>query len=969
MNIPRIPRATYRVQLNRDFGFSQTAAIAPYLHALGISHLYCSPFLKARAGSSHGYDIVDHNALNPELGSREDFNRLSEVLKRHGMGLILDLVPNHMGVGGNDNPWWLDVLENGPASEYAEFFDIDWQPAKPELAARVLLPLLEDHYGKVLEASLLQLQFDANRGQFSIAYHEHRFPIDPRSYPLVLRPALDSLTRGLGASHTACSKCQELIGRFEALPPRWQIAPEQRRTRQYDKETAKLELVTACATHEELRRELADQVQRFNGRTAEPGDFEALHELLEQQAYRLAFWRVAADEINYRRFFDINTLAGLRMERPEVFEATHRLVLELIRQDRLHGLRLDHPDGLYDPASYFARLRAMTTTALGPSDRGPLYTVAEKILARDEPLPPDWHVHGTTGYEFANLLGGLFVHPDGKRPLTRLYRRFTGRLGSFEDLVYECKKLVMHSLLAGELQVLANLVDRFSEADRRTRDYTLNALRDALQEFVACLPVYRTYLSEAGATDQDRSYIHQALTAARRRSPSADLTVFDFLEQLFTQAANGEAPEIVPFVMKLQQYSAPVMAKGLEDTSLYVDNRLLALNEVGGNPRDFGTAIGEFHDENLLRARQWPHSMLTTSTHDTKRSEDVRARLAVLSELPDLWQKRVSVWSRIHRRHKREVHGELLPSRNDEYLLYQTLVGAWPPGAASAPGDFAGRIEAYMIKAVREAKRHTSWLSPNAEYETALTGFVRGVLGSRRFLADFLPFQQQVARLGLLNSLSQTLIKLTAPGVPDIYQGCETWNFTLVDPDNRRPVDFAHLQSQLQSLIELEQTAPPAELPPTLRNMADDGRAKLFVTMRTLRCRAAAPSLFRDGDYRPLATDGPRAAHLVAFARTLGSRQLVIVAPRWMSRLSPSFPAGSAWPDPAAWLDTLIEAPSADCSFTDILSGNVLTPVELNGRHWLPVHRALAAFPVALLQAGASLTEPAGSPSRSATSE
>jgi len=949
MKLPHIPRATYRVQLNREFGFAQAAAIVPYLQALGISHLYCSPFLKARAGSSHGYDIVDHNALNPELGSRDEFNQLTEVLKHHGMGLILDLVPNHMGVGGNDNPWWLDVLENGPASEYADFFDIDWQPAKPELAARVLLPLLEDHYGKVLEAALLRLKFDVTRGQFSIAYHEHRFPIDPRTYPLILRPALESLTRGVGAGHAASSRCLELIGRFEALPPRWQIAPEPRRLRQHDKETAKQELASACAAHPELHHELDDQVQRFNGEAGEPDGFELLHELLEQQAFRLAFWRVAADEINYRRFFDINTLAGLRMERLEVFEATHRLVLELVRQDRLHGLRLDHPDGLYDPASYFARLRAMTTAALGSPDRAPLYTVAEKILGRDEPLPSDWHVHGTTGYEFANLLGGLFIHPDGKRPLTRLYRRFTGRLGSFDDLVYECKKQVMHSLLAGELQVLANLVDRFSEADRRTRDYTLNALRDALQEFVACLPVYRTYLSEVGATDQDRSYIRQALTAARRRSPTADLTVFDFLEQLFTQAADGQAPAIVPFVMKLQQYSAPVMAKGFEDTSLYVDNRLLALNEVGSDPRDFGTAIEEFHDENLLRAQQWPHSLLTTSTHDTKRSEDVRARLAVLSEMPELWQKRVSVWSRIHRRRKREVHGELLPSRNDEYLLYQTLVGAWPPGASGVSADFHERIEAYMIKAVREAKRHTSWLSPNFEYETALTEFVRGVLGSRRFLADFLPFQQQVARGGMLNSLAQTLVKLTAPGVPDIYQGCETWNFSLVDPDNRRPVDFGYLQSQLQSLIELERTAAPSTVAGTLHEDVNDGRAKLFVTALVLRYRTEMPELFRDGDYLPLVSEGPKAMHLCAYARTLGAHQTIVVVPRWVSRLLPE--TGAIMPPPEAWQDTWIGLPSVHKRYRNVITGQVLEAKPEQEHSRLAADELFRTFPVALLQA------------------
>jgi len=950
MNPPRIPRATYRLQLHRGFGFRQATAIVPYLHALGISHIYCSPYLRARAGSHHGYDIVDHNSINPELGGQEAFLDFVSTLNQHGMGQILDLVPNHMGIGGDDNPWWLDVLENGPSSSYAEYFDIDWQPVKPELAARVLLPFLEDHYGKVLEAGLLTLRFDAEHGTFSIHYHEHRFPLDPRSYLQVLAIAVEALATGAGPDHSHVRAARELLTLLEALPPRWQLSPDARRKRARDKEIAKQQLTALCAVSPALRQSIKEAVLQLNGEPERPGRFDALHELLEQQAYRLAYWRVAADEINYRRFFDINSLAALRMELPDVYAATHRRVLAMIGNGQLHGLRIDHPDGLFDPAAYYARLEQSVAEALHVPDPLPVYTVAEKILSRDETLPRDWRIHGTSGYEFASLVNGLYVHPDGERPLTRLYAAVAGPTPDFADIVYNCKKLVMRTLLAGELQVLAGLLDRLSEADRNTRDYTLPTLRSALQEYIACLPVYRTYLTADGSSDKDRKYMASALKEARRRSPADEDTVFHFLAQLLLREEQTEPlrQDWLQFVMKLQQFTAPVMAKGLEDTSLYCYHRLVSLNDVGCDPRRFGVAVAEFHEVTRERAAAWPHSLLTTSTHDSKRSEDVRARLNVLSECPEDWQEHVRRWTRRHRRLKRDVEDNLAPSANDEYLLYQTLVGMWPPGEFEPAGLVAlrQRVTDYMRKAVREAKQHSSWLQPHVEYEAALDEFIAELLKAppgNSFLDDFLPFQRRIAQLGMLNSLSQTLIKLTAPGVPDLYQGNELWEFSLVDPDNRQPVDFDSRATLLDALCQ--KGAP--DLHALTAHLAN-GRAKLYLTWRALQFRAAEPELFSNGDYRPLQVTGAHADKVCAFARTGPTTHAVTIAPRWFSRLMPE--SDQAIPDSAAWQDTRVEVPPSSLTAVNFLSGQSHAAIVEDGRHWISLREVLSDFPVALLQ-------------------
>lgn len=942
------PRATYRLQLHRGFTFDDAAQIVPYLAELGISHCYCSPYLKARAGSTHGYDIVDHNALNPEIGDEAGLDRFVAALHAHGMGQILDIVPNHMAVGGDDNAWWLDVLENGPASPYAGYFDIDWRPVKEELRGRVLLPVLPDHYGKVLEDGALRLEYDAQRGEFSVRFYEHRFPVDPGTYPLIL------VDGGIGPEGGPLRALHELVAAFRQLPDRRDLDPQRRELRRRDMALLKARLA-ALGEQSAVAVWLGERVEAFNGRPGEPGSFDDLHRLLEAQPYRLAYWQVAADEINYRRFFDINTLAGLRVEAEEVFEATHHRVLELVAQGVVDGLRVDHPDGLYDPAEYYRRLQqrlqAVSTDASG------VYLVAEKILAAYEHLPTDWAINGTTGYEFSAVVNGLFVDPGAERRLDRLYARFLGRPADFDELLYERKRLVIRAILSSELMVLANLLDRIAESDRYTRDYTLNGLREALTEIVACFPVYRTYLTPGQVSEQDRRFLQWAVAQAKRRSPASDISIFDFIHRLLLFEGDAELPAAerfrrVQFVMRLQQYTAPVTAKALEDTALYSYNRLVSLNEVGGDPRNFGASPAAFHHANLERAQHWPQAMLATSTHDSKRSEDVRARLDVLSELPEQWRRQLARWSQLSRARKREVDGRRAPSRNDEYLLYQSLLGAWP----LEPLDEAGlaalreRITAYMLKAIKEAKVHTSWINPNPEYEAAMAGLVDSLLSSpeNAFVHSFAPFAQRIARFGLYNSLSQVLLKLTAPGVPDVYQGNELWTFALVDPDNRRPVDYGRRRGLLDAIRD-EVTGAP-DLGGWVRGLLDtldDGRAKLYLTWRVLNFRREQPALFRAGGYQPLTVEGPRAEHLVAFARIRDGEVAIAIAARFFARL---LGEGEGAPVGALWADTWIALPdqAVQRPLHNVLTGAVVEPALRDGAPVLAAAAVLDRFPVAL---------------------
>ena len=957
-----IPRATYRLQFNRQFTFDDAVALVPYLQELGVSHCYASPYLKARSGSPHGYDIVDHNALNPEIGDDRSFGRFVTALARHGMGHILDFVPNHMGVGGDDNAWWLDLLENGQASSYADFFDIDWHPHEKALRGKVLVPFLGGYYGDLLENGELHLAFDAQRGEFSVWYLQHRFPLDPRTYPGILEYGLERLKERLGADQPRLAEYQSLSTAFTHLPARRERAAAKLEERRRDKEVHKRHLAELCTAEPRIGAFIEENVASLNGEPGEAATFDRLHEVLEGQAYRLAYWRVAADEINYRRFFDINDLAGLRMERPEVFAATHRLVLQLVAEGKLDGLRIDHADGLYDPAGYFTRLRMEIHAALAeraePAGGGTapdFYLVAEKILIGPERLVDGWPVQGTTGYDFANAVNDLFVNPAAQRDLDRIYARFIGQRGDFAEMLFQCKQLVMEAQLSSELTMLADMLDGIAQSDRHTRDFTRNGCRGAVAMLVACFPVYRSYIAANRVSEDDRRYVEAAVAQAKKRSPG-DVSIFDFIRRILLEDTG--APEAsrrrraARFALKLQQYTAPVMAKAQEDTAFYRYHRLVSLNEVGGDPRRFGTTPAAFHRANQERAQKWPYAMLTTSTHDTKRSEDVRARIDVLSELTDEWRKRVGRWARFARRHKRMVDGIPAPSRNDEYLFYQTLLGVWPlesPGER-AFDDLRERVLRYMLKAVKEAKTHTSWLNPNLAYEEALDYFVMAMLdrtGRNPFLADFLPFQARVARFGLWNGLSQQLLKLTAPGVPDIYQGTEVWDFSLVDPDNRRPVDYRRRRDLLHRLRAVARGRDGARLAQDLMEHPEDGRAKLFVTWRALEARHRFPEVFAGGAYLPLAVTGAQADHAVAFARQANGRTVITIANRWFATLlgdEKRLPVGEA-----VWTDTGIELPDPAAAWENLFTGETVRPDATGDKPRLSLARTLACFPVALL--------------------
>ena len=958
-----IPRATYRVQLHRDFTFSDAAALVPYLARLGVSHLYCSPFLRARAGSRHGYDIIDHNALNPEIGSRDDFEQLVATLREHGMGMLIDVVPNHMGVLGADNGWWLDVLENGAASMFAEFFDIDWASSDPALTGRVLLPILGDQYGVVLERGELKLAFEPDSGSFLLRYYEHRLPIDPGSYPQLLAAAQRLLAPNALPS-AAVDALASLAAALGHLPGRQVTDESMRAERHRDKEVHKRQLAQLAREHPPLLEAIERAVTVLNGSPEDRAGFAALDGLIEQQAYRLAYWRVAADEINYRRFFDINELAALRMERPEVFDATHRLVLDLAASGKVDGLRIDHPDGLLDPAGYFRRLQeryaqltgqpgAIAVSRQGPP-AWPLYVLAEKIVAPHEQLPSDWALSGTTGYRFANLVNGLFVDPGARTRLDRAWRAFVGEEAEdFELLAYRCRRVVMATSLSGELTVLANALLRLARADRRTRDFTLNSLRQALAEIVACFPVYRTYVVDKPSA-QDRRFIDWAVSRARRSGRAADASVLDFIRNvLLGNPPAGAAPELPDgyraFARRLQQFTAPVTAKGIEDTAYYRHHRLVALNEVGGDPDIFGITVTAFHGASRDRAKRWPHTMLATSTHDTKRSEDVRARLDVISELPGVWRLAVRRWSRINRSKRRASEGEPAPSRNDEYLLYQMLVGSFPAGELDDDrlADYRRRIVEYMLKAAREAKRHTSWINPDPSYEEALAGFVEALLGrleGNLFLDDLRAALPPFVRWGAYNALSMAALKMASPGVPDIYQGEELIELALVDPDNRRPVDYARRGRLLDEMAAIAAGHDREAALAALRRRPEDGRLKLWTIWSALQLRREQPRLFAAGDYRPLPAQGAKARHVVAFGRVHEQAALVAIAGRLYAGLAlepERPPVGNLWADTAVDLSSL----PAGGRWRDALTGRTLDA----GGGSLPLDYAFATLPVALL--------------------
>ena len=953
-----VPRATYRLQLHGDFGFVHATALIPYLARLGVSHVYCSPYLRSRSGSRHGYDVIDHAALDPELGTGGDFERFVAALKAYGMGQILDMVPNHMAVMGADNAWWQDVLEHGPASAYADWFDIDWNPTDTDLLGKVQLPVLGDHYGAVLERGELALRFEPATGSFAVWYHDHRLPLDPRTYPRILGSALAAL-RAVGATAGLVAALESIDTEFANLPSRGD-PPTTHGARAQAAAELKTRLAALARDSPELASALTAGVDMFAPGHA-TGAIDMLHELLERQAYRPAYWRVAADEINYRRFFDVNDLAALRVENEVVFDATHGLVLDLLARGAVDGLRIDHVDGLFDPAQYCRRLQRTFAARAGSAPDAaaaarPLYVVVEKILAADERLPDLWPVHGTTGYDFANQVNGIFVDPGAERRLTRAWRAFVGEEGlSFAETCYRGRRLVMAYALAGDITMLAGRLLRIARGDRRTRDFTLNSLRRTLAEIAAAFPVYRTYVAEASAPE-DRHRIGLAIARARARTFVVDPTIFAFVARvLLVEPGTDTAPARVAAVrdaaMKFQQFTAPVAAKGVEDTAFYAFNRLVSLNDVGGDPEQFGITVPVFHRHNHERARRWPHTLIATSTHDSKRSEDVRARVDAISEESAAWRLMVRRWSRMNRAHKRDTEGVAAPSANDEYMFYQTLVGTFPPDARGhALATYTRRIASYMRKASREAKRRTSWINVDAAYEEALDRFVRETLdGDSAFVADLALQARAFAWFGGLTSISMALIKFTAPGVPDCYQGNECVDLSLVDPDNRRPVDFARRRVMLEQLESIARM-PARERAACVRNLLrapDDGSAKLWGILQALALRRVDAELFAHGDYRALRTAGSKSRHVIAYVRSLRGRGIVVVAGRLFASLG--FPAGTPPLGANAWGDTMV---ALDPVRTGTPLVDALTGTQCSAAPLLPIADLFAHFPGAILRYG-----------------
>ncbi len=1033
-------RATYRFQFTGQCTFAAALEQIPYLHELGISHLYASPYLKARPNSAHGYDVCEHDVINPELGGEAGLHTLVTALREHGMGHIVDIVPNHTSAT-TFNPLWADVLENGRNSPYSNFFDIDWEPVKEELHDKVLLPILGQQYGDVLEGGQLILNFQD--GGFTINYFDNRLPIGSRMYLPILSHNLDDLRTTLGPTSEECSEYESILNAIGNLPRSTDTLPHEVVIRQREKEIIKRRLRELCARSAEVEAFVQKNVTLFNGVIGDPSSFDQLDSLLNEQPYRLCHWRAASDEINYRRFFDINELAALSMELPEVFLRTHTAIARQLAAGKLDGVRIDHIDGLLAPEQYLWRLQWMylAETAkvifreqagdpfvaadwqqvapellqqvsqrlgmpnLSPDDllailgddaprdlppvtldadappptpnlsnrttlHWPLYVVVEKILGAEEPLPESWPTAGTTGYDFLTTLGGLFISRSGLKEITRTYDLFLKEHIDFDTTAAACKQTILKFAMSSELQMLAQRVNRISEQHRRSRDYTLNTLRHVLREILVCFPVYRTYPGPGGVSDRDRRFTQMAVARAKRKNPTVEPAAFDFIQDLLLlKHPPGSTPEAIRerelFAGRFQQVTSPVMAKGVEDTAFYVYCPLASANEVGGEPRQPVRSVEQFHRENIDRSEHNPFALLATSTHDTKRSEDVRSRITVLSEIPSRWRKRINHWSRTNRALVREIDGLRAPSRNDEYLFYQTLVGAWPIDVPTAEqlAELTARMQQYMEKASHEAKQRTSWITPNVGYDAALREFIAGALAptgkKNRFLTDFVSFHEEILDYGLYTALSQTTLKLTSPGVPDIYQGQELWDFSLVDPDNRRPVDYS-LRRWLLGEVRTALTGPADERTAFVSHLGHhprDSRSKLIITSALLQLRGQFPDLFTRGRYLPLQADGSQAGNVVSFARQFtpadGSPQaLVVVVPRSIARLMerlaiPDDPTRAPLGE-RAWEETTVSlSEPLGSTWTNVFTGASLRTDFTD----TPVADLLNDFPVAVLLA------------------
>jgi (1->4)-alpha-D-glucan 1-alpha-D-glucosylmutase len=954
--------ATYRLQFTKAFRFADAEALVPYLHRLGISHIYASPVFEARPGSTSGYDTCNFSRINPELGGEEDLHSLVRALHQHGMGIVIDFVPNHMSAHPQWNVWWRNVLANGPSSPDSEYFDIDWFPANSNLHGKVLLPILGKQYGEVLESGELRIAYQ--NGEFCLLYADYNLPLNPRQMKMLLRHRLQELASEEGVEPETLQEYESILFQLDHIPGYLQAGSEARVDRERETQIATRRLIYLIRESAALRRHLERVIEEFNGQPGKPESFDLMHELLEQQPYRLSYWRTAMQEINYRRFFDINELIGIRMEYEPLFRVAHARLIELAENGAIDGVRLDHIDGLLDPQQYLLQLRAATVSV-----GRPFYVVVEKILARQEWLSPEWPVEGATGYEYLALLNGLWVKEANLAEIESIYRNFREQMQPDRDVVYRAKRLITATLMASELNVLAHELNNLSEQSRRSRDNTLDGLQEALREVVACFPVYRTYISAQGFSSVDEMAINEAIGQATRRNPTLDSSFFEFIRTHICPVRQPDEPEEIfaqrlRFAMKFQQYTSPVQAKGMEDTVFYRHSPLASLNEVGSGTGRRATTPKEFHDANMHRMERWPDAMLTTSTHDTKHGEDARTRIHVLTEIPQEWRDHLLRWAEVNVGAKTVVNGRPAPDRADEYLYYQNLLGMLPPRQEKVNGEIVTRMKAFMNKALKEAKVHTSWINPSNDYDAAMEKFVDHTLcgeSSSAFLSSFVPFAERIAAYGAWSSISQIALKLMSPGVIDTYQGGELWDLSLVDPDNRRPVNFQTREQRLQSLLEM--VAPGGGVSEKQAQIVADlcarwwtGDLKLLYLTLGLRFREREPELLARGSYRPLQVNGQGAEHIVAFARIHDEKMLLTIAARWFASLLSK-------PESLADLeerlkDTWVEVPcmqegakKCNMKLTNIVTGAEFSCVCESGLHKLQVGKVLAGLPAAWLTA------------------
>jgi (1->4)-alpha-D-glucan 1-alpha-D-glucosylmutase len=945
----RVPTSTYRLQFNSDLKFNDARSLVSYLNSLGITDIYSSPIFKTRPASSHGYDITDPRFLNRELGTEEEFHALISTLRDRGMGLMLDIVPNHMSTNP-ENPFWTDLLENGRFSPFAYFFDIDWDSPCTKLRNRILLPILGTPYPEALENGELRLSLE--EGGFSLNYFDLQLPIDIKSIMLLLSHRIGSLEKDIGSANAVLGKLKNIIDGMNGLLPHDKFDMTRATENYNERLLLKKELLILLKESPEIRKFLQRNIGLFNGEKGEPHSIKLLDELLKQQPYYLAFWRTGRNAINYRRFFDIDELIGVKIEDPLVFDTSHTLILRLIQEGKITGLRIDHIDGLYDPLQYLNHLQHHAAAKANNAGKSPgMYVVVEKILANDEPLSDGWPVYGTTGYDYLNLVNTLFISNEGIPILNSIYSRFTGDHDTFDDVVYKKKRQVIDELFAADFNMLVHQLEHLVKKHDSNNILTYEQLKKALVSITACLPVYRTYINNESVNSQDRLHIERSVQKAWQREPNLDGRAMSFMESVLLLkhqvSCNTEyLDDCLHFVMRWQQVTGAVMAKGFEDTALYTNNRLVSLNDVGSDPESKGLSIEEFHRKSMHRHASWPHTMNTTSTHDTKRGEDVRARLNVISELAEDWGNRLLQWNKWNLPAKQTVAGKPVPEPSMEVLIYQTLLGAWPNSEEEQP-DFVDRFKSYLIKGAREAKTYTSWLSNNMAYEDALLDFTDSILERSRynkFLADFFIFQRKLAFYGAINSLAQVVLKATSPGVPDFYQGTELWDLNLVDPDNRRPIDYQKRIQLLDNLI-LEEGRGVASLTRNLLNYWEDGAVKLYTIYKILNMRREYTDLFKEGDYIPLQIDGHRQEHICAFSRFKDNKWTVVVVPRLMTGL---VRFGTPPLGKQTWGDDLLLMPrSAPKDWSNIFTNENLH-VSASG-NCLPLSQIFYTFPVAVL--------------------